>query len=539
VSSTPISPADLDLNRYTQGEDQYVNFAEDIHGLELADTQERVARAVTQHRRVLVMSGNGVGKSFIAALIKHGFVETNLDSTAIGTSGSYSQFEDAVWRTLKTLHKEAKRRFGLPGECYDGGQPSLEIDDDWFAKIVSPRDPGDLEGRHAADVFVLIEEADKAYITAEHFDSAGSSVTDGNDRMLAVCNPPRDETNVVADILESDRWHVIQFSSFESHNVLVDAGELDADPIPGLVDLPTIAEDWEDWNGEPWPGAPEHWRGEGEYPRVANLNDRVEAGDTEREAVVETLRPGFDEAREAHLRRDDLNERWYRRRAGVIPPSAADENRPIELEDVEAAYVDPHRFTPTGPRCGTGIDVARSSDRTVQIDERDGQLEVVYSEPGTDHSIQFETIWDNLDEEPEAPISIDAIGEGSGKADDTAARYPNVDRFKSGAEAVQDEDYKNRWTEGVCELGNWLAAGGTFSDTRLRRELQIAARVLTLEERYYSNREDEVFVSDPKSKVEDRLGHSPDHLDAAMQAVLAAQDVVPDDDDGDAFLITY
>ena len=526
-SAGAIDPQDLDITRYTQGEDRYVRYAEEILGLQLADTQKRILRAVAKHRRVIVMSANGVGKSYTATALKHGFLETNLDSTALGTSGSYSQFEDAVWRPLKKLHKEAKQRLGLPGETYDGGQPRLEIDDDWFAKIVSPRDPGDLEGRHAADVLVVIEEADKKYITEEHFDSAGSSVTDGSDRMLAVCNPPRDETNVVAEKLESNRWHVIQFSSFESHNVLVDAGEIDEDHIPGLVDLPTIAEDWEDWNGEPWPEAPDQW--DGEYPGVAVLNDRVEQGELEREDVLEVLRPGFDEARQAHDRREDLDERWYRRRAGIIPPAGAEKNRPFDLDAVNSSYVPPNEFHATGPRCGTGIDVARSGDRTVQIDERDGQLEVAYSEPGTDHTIQFEAMWDNLDEEPNAPISVDAIGEGSGKADDTAARFPNVERFKSGQDAVQSDEYKNRWTEGLVELGNWLEEGGTFSDSRLRRELQIAARTLTLEEKYYASREDEVFVADPKSKIKDRLGHSPDHLDAAIQAVLAAKDILSED----------
>ncbi|ELZ12490.1 hypothetical protein C478_10451 [Natrinema thermotolerans DSM 11552] len=528
-SADVVDPQNLDITRYTQGDDRYVRYAEEILGLELADTQKRILRAVAKHRRLIVMSANGVGKSYTATALKHGFLETNLDSTALGTSGSYSQFEDAVWRPLKKLHKEAKQRLGLPGETYDGGQPRLEIDDDWFAKIVSPRDPGDLEGRHAADVLVVIEEADKKYITAEHFDSAGSSVTDGSDRMLAVCNPPRDETNVVAEKLESNRWHVIQFSSFESHNVLVDAGELDADHIPGLVDLPTIAEDWEDWNSEPWPEAPTHW--DGDYPGVAMLNDRVEAGDLEREDVIEILRPGFDEARQAHDRREDLDERWYRRRAGIIPPAGAEKNRPFDLDAVDSSYVPPNKFRATGPRCGTGVDVARSGDRTVQIDERKDQLDVAYSEPGTDHTVQFNTIWDNLDEEPNATISIDAIGEGSGKADDTAARYPDVDRFKAGEEAAQSDEYKDRWTEGLCELGNWLEAGGTFSDSRLRRELQIAARTLTLEENYYASRGDEVYVADPKSKVEDRLGHSPDHLDAAIMAVLASKGVIPEDED--------
>jgi hypothetical protein len=545
-----VSPTNIEITDYVEGRDRYVNFAKDVDDLQLAQSQKRILRAVAEHRRVLVMSGNGVGKSYTVGAFKHGFVSTNIDSVALGTSGSYSQFVDSVWRPLKNLHKQAKQRLGLPGETYDGGQPRLEIDAEWFAKVVSPRDPGDLEGRHAADVLVVIEEADKQYITEEHFDAAGSSITGGSDRMLAVCNPPRDETNVVADKLESDRWHVIQFSSFDSHNVRVDAGEIDTSHIPGLVDLPTIAEDWEEWTGEDWPGARERW--DGDYPGVAILNDWVDSGDGDRSEVVDALRPGVDEVRrmsapklddgELTFRnnaafpdnpdfREDLDERWYRRRAGIMPPAGASKNRPIELEAVNRAY-QPDGVDTSRGRSGVGIDVARSGDRTVMVSECDGVLTVDYSEPGTDHTVQFNEIWDELEETPRVPISIDAIGEGSGKADDTAARFPDVERFKSGQNAAQEEEYKDRWTEGLCELGNWLAEGGRIADTRLRKELQIAARALTLEERFYSAREDEVYKADPKDKVEDRLGRSPDHLDAALMAVLAAKGIQPEEDTG-------
>jgi len=84
------------------------------------------------------------------------------------------------------------------------------------------------------------------------------------------------------------------------------------------------------------------------------------------------------------------------------------------------------------------------------------------------HTIQFEDIWELLDETPSVPIAVDAVGEGSGKADDTAARYAAVERFKSGETAVQEGEYKDRWTEGLCEFGEWLQDGGIVADAALR-----------------------------------------------------------------------
>lgn len=487
-----VAAQDLEIERYTQGRDRYVHFAEDVLDLQLADTQKEILRALADHRRIIVMSGNGVGKSYTVAIAKLAFLVTNIDSICLGTSGSYSQFVDAAWRPMKALHADAKQRLGIPGETYDGGQPRLEIDDEWFAKVVSPRDPGDLEGRHAARILVVIEEADKQYITTEHFDSAGSSVTDTNDRMLAVCNPPQDRTGAVAEKLESDRWHVIQFSSFESHNVLVDAGELDAPKIPGLVDLETLKADWEAWNDEPW--------------------------------------PGFEEARTAHERRDDLDERWYRRRAGVIPPDGAAAHRPIHLADVEAAWNCDHPQV-TAPPAGSGIDVARSGDRTVlataknRTDGVPGPIDIEYSRQGANHATQEADLSEILERYPDHPTPVDAVGEGSGLADNLQERFPDVIRFRSGGTPTEETEYDDCWAEGLAALGQWLRDGGSINDRKLREELLVAARVVRFDERHLASRGEDgadVLSATSKEKIKERLGRSPDHLDAAMMAVWAA-----------------
>jgi hypothetical protein len=492
-----VTAGQLDPNQFLEGEDRYVRFAEDVLGLTLTREQKRVLRAVVEHERVIIESGNGVGKSYIVAVLKLAFVCTNLDSTVLGTSGSYSQYVDAVWRPMKTLHREAKQRVGLPGETYDGGQPTLEIDDDWFAKVVSPRDPGDLEGRHAESMLVVIEEADKAYITDEHFDSAGSSITDDNDRMVAICNPPKDESNAVHERLESGRWHTIRFSSLDSHNVRVDAGELEAEKIPGLIDLETIQEDWEAWNGEPWPG----------------LEEARRVSDPDRSAF-----------------RTDLDERWYRRRAGVMPPAGAAAHRPIYVDDVEAAWDRDHPHLTTGPS-GSGIDVARSGDRTVletarfRTDGRPGPIDVKYSEQGTNHATQESTLRDLLEQWPDHPTPVDAVGEGSALADSLQEAYPEVIRFKAGGTPTEDTEYDDCWAEGLASLGQWLRDGGSIDDRRLREELLIAARTVTFEERHLASRGQDgadVLTATSKEAIKERLGRSPDHLDAAMMAAWAA-----------------
>ncbi|PSP80177.1 hypothetical protein BRC81_03015 [Halobacteriales archaeon QS_1_68_20] len=490
MSATTEADVDVDLSRYTDGPDRYVNFAREVLGIQLAAQQECILRALATNQRTVIMSGNGPGKSFGVAIAKLAFLVTNPGATVLGTSGSYSQYVDAVWRPMKQLHARLNERLPVDlGTPNDGGQPTLELDTDWFAKVVSPRDPGDLEGRHAEAVLVVIEEADKAYIGDEHFDSAGSSITDANDRMLAICNPPRDEANAVYERLESDRWHRIQFSTLESHNVRVDAGELDAEKIPGITDLSTVREDWEAWNGEPWPG-------------------------------IEQARRWSDPDDEAF--REDLDERWYRRRAGVMPPTAAAAHRPIERADVKAAW-EREPETVTDVPQASAVDVARSgADDTVAASVMGQALPIRYEESGDSHTAQRDDLTARFEGDPDHPIAVDALGEGSGLADMLEERFPETIRFGAGNEPSNTAAYYSCWEEGLDLLGDWLANGGSIDDRKLYEELLVAARTVEFEERHYASRGTEVLkATASKADLKDRLGRSPDRLDAAYMAVWA------------------
>jgi hypothetical protein len=350
-------------------------------------------------------------------------------------------------------------------------------------------------------MLVTVEEADKPDITREHFDSAESMLTGPEDRILAVGNPPRDETNVAYELRESDRWHTVQFSSFDSHNVRVDAGELEADRVPGLVDLATVRDDWENWNGEAW--------------------------------------PGLGAAREAHKVNDSLDERWFRRRAGVIPPAGAAAHRPFDVATVQAAYDRAAADAGETPSA-VGIDVARSGDRTVMVGVHGDALRVHYSEPGADHRTQTRRLQALLDEWRTPDIAVDAVGEGSGLADTLATNYDDVERFKAGAEAVAGEEYRDCWTEGLAELGTFLE-DGSIADDRLREELLAAGRTIEYEETYLSNRGPSgaaVLDATSKAGVKERLGRSPDHLDAALMAVWA-RDASGDDGIDPATAFTF
>lgn len=460
------------------GRDKYVRVARDFLGVRLTHQQRRILRAVAANKRVVVQSANGVGKSFTAAALNGAFLLRHPGSICIPTSGSYGVLEDVLWKPLRRLWAEND----LPGRTLQS-PPRIELghDEEWYMRAASPKHAGNLEGRHAEHLLVTIEEADKPDISRQHIDSAESLLTGPGGRLVVIANPPHDESNLVADLRESERWCDIQFSALDSHNVRVDAGESDAERIPGLVGLETIRGDWESWNDEPW--------------------------------------PGLDAAREQSRERDDLDTRWYRRRAGRMPPDDADRWRPWSGGDVEAAFArsPDHRPTPEA----LGVDVARRVDQTVAIGLHD-DVAVVERKTQAPHPEQRRWFVEQLQNWPQIPVAVDAIGKGEPLAEELADRFPDVRRFEANATPEDDSEYRTKWARGLALVGEWLRGGGAFNDDRLYEELRVAARTVEFSERHLSSR-GTVIEATAKDAIKDDLGRSPDHLDALLMALTASE----------------
>lgn len=485
MSLTPAVKQRLPEN-YT-GTTKYWKAFEDWFGVTLTQEQRQIAEALALNQYLHVEGANGFGKTFGTVAIALAFWARHYPSSVVITSGTYGKLKRTFCSDAEKLHQDSP----LFGRWKWSPNPHIDVDGEptWQFEVMSPEDHGELEGIHNDYTLVIVDEADKKDIDLATLDSLDSLISDKNDRMLILSNPPEDESNSLENLDEIGLNPVkMQFSTFESHNVLVELGEREGDMIPGLATLDRLQKKWESHNSTSWPG----------FTEAKNMSD-----------------PNHEAFRE------DLSTIWYRRFAGVKPPSGAAKLRPFYLTQVDKAF-DEH-VTTTNTRQATGIDVARSSDKTVMISERENVLTVDYSKPGTNHTVQFNAMWEILDKSPTKPITVDAIGEGSGKADDTSNLYPSVHRFKSSEDAFQSDTYKDCWTEALCEFGKWMKRGGTFSDTTLRQELQIAARTIELEEKFYQSRSDNVYKASSKDKVKEVLGRSPDHLDAAIMAVWAKQ----------------
>jgi hypothetical protein len=143
---------------------------------------------------------------------------------------------------------------------------------------------------------------------------------------------------------------------------------------------------------------------------------------------------------------------------------------------------------------------------------------------GADHTEQEDELRDVYDDCEPHPMAIDAVGEGSGLADRLCLAYPEMIRYNAGSTPEDDTEYANCWTEGLALLGKWLENGGAIFDRTLYEQLATAARVVEYDTRHIASRGtngEDVLQATSKDKVKERLGHSPDYLDAAQMALWA------------------
>jgi len=478
-------------------EDRYARFAGTMLGLDRTRVFDAIAEALNNHKQTLVVGGNGVGKSYTVSALAIAALYTNPNVVVPVTAGNGDTVKNSIWKNVKSLWRGSP----LPGDYKDNDRSlHTEFDDKWFLECHSPKNPEDLEGDHNESVIYVIEEAEKPGITHEHIDSARSTLAE-DDHIIVLCNPPTDEANVVYDLQQKDSWHVLRFPTWESRNALVDRGLSSKEKIGGLSGVGKMQADWEEYHTEPWPG----------IDRVIEISSPyldADGNPTVREREKARSNPEF---------RDDLHERWYKRRAGIMPPQGSETWRPFSVAEVRAAWQRDAGHVRETPQ-SVGLDVARSADNTVMLGLHDSEERVHYETSGTNFEVQRPEIVSEIQQWPNPDITVDSTPMGRSLTDHLDSKFPNVHEFSNGERAVEETEYRDKWAEGLQAVGEWLRDGGSITTPELREELLAAARVLEFSEVTLRSR-GEIVEATSKERVKEHLGRSPDYLDSLLMAV--------------------
>lgn len=162
--------------------DDPVAFEREVLGQRPWSKQVEILESVRDHRITAVRSCHGAGKSHVAAAVALWFLYAFPGSLVITTAPTDRQVRAILWKEIRTMHRQARRK--LAGRMLT---KSVEITSDWRAFGFATRIPDNLQGLHAADILVIVDEA--AGVLPEIWDAISALLTSEHARELAIGNP--------------------------------------------------------------------------------------------------------------------------------------------------------------------------------------------------------------------------------------------------------------------------------------------------------------------------------------------------------------
>lgn len=477
--------------------------------------QDEIARAVEEHRRVVVAATHSVSKSHTTSRIAAATIVTwppDLVRTIL-VAPTGRKVREVLLAYLRRLHL-AK---GLPGEVNDIGwkigkervAPALALD---------RSDETALSGYHVnGRLLIIVDEG--GGIT----DTVGRSINDvltGNASALVIGNFPTDtETTWFNRIWKSPEWHQISISAYDSPNFPRPYGK----SLRHLKDV----EKWERIARE----QPDH-------PAVkAGLYEEVgpctvcPSGGLAPHTIAEHL-VGPDWVREvvAEFGEDSA---YYTARVLAIPPTGLSD-KTLPMLWLEAILTD----EPAKPgRIKLGIDPAVDGGDELSISRMIGRrVEHVHASSGADNADSVRVAGKCLQAIREAEalhkkwgidgpvrVKIDAAGVGRGVSDLLLAwgregqHGAKVIPVQSAARAHDPERFENQRSEMWWTFREAINPETAEED---RLELAVDMRVLSqLSEPGYSETTRGKIVVERKPEVKKRIKRSPDRADSTLLAV--------------------
>jgi hypothetical protein len=146
--------------------------------------QREICRSVDQCRMTVVVTGNGVGKTYVGARIALGFLYSHNPSIVATFAPTQDMLESVLWREIRKAHAES--RLPLGGKIAGSSPINLDLGDKWFAFGHVSNKVETMSGKHSGNMLAIVDEASGApAIVYEALDSLNPS------RTLLIGNPLR------------------------------------------------------------------------------------------------------------------------------------------------------------------------------------------------------------------------------------------------------------------------------------------------------------------------------------------------------------
>jgi hypothetical protein len=184
----------------------------------LMPSQKMICKAIAEHDRVLVRSGNGTGKSYLAAALARWWYEVYPEGVCLISAPTERQMTDVIWRYI------AGQRPRCPGIA--PSSPMAKTSPHHFMAGYTANSAEAFQGRHDDNLLIIFDEA--TAIDPEFWDAAEGMLTGRNSKWLVLLNPLDTSCRAYSEE-KSGKWHVIEI------NTLLDRGPVHPDWINSRV----------------------------------------------------------------------------------------------------------------------------------------------------------------------------------------------------------------------------------------------------------------------------------------------------------------
>lgn len=444
-------------------------------GVWLDRDQCNIIRAVETNRKVVVRSGHARGKDYLSAALAVIYLFVKVPSKVIMTAPTGRQVSDIMLAEVsnifdKSTQKDKFIKLSNKIKCIDDATHFLE---GFKAKDKATTD---WAGYHSRNVLVIVTEA--SGIEDETFEAIEGLLT-GNSKLLIVGNPTR-TTGYFYNAFLSPQFKKFSLSCLDAINV-----KRKKVVIPGQVDYLWV---WE---------------------RVQDWCEQISESDVDKE------------------KHDFLfDDNWYRPNSLFVKKVIGDfyqdtEETLVPLHWIERAnnnYDNWNKKIDENIRLRLGADVAgMGRDMCVRCYRRKNIVEKFERNAKLDHMKQAGKIKGELDKDEKNLAFIDTIGEGAG----VYSRLAELDckgaisaKFSENASDLSDltDQYEFANMRAYCywAVRDWLNPKNNFNPM-LPRDDKLSEELTRI--KWFIQSSGKIII-EPKEKIKDRIGRSPDTADS-------------------------
>lgn len=211
-------------------------------GMHLWSKQAEIGRSIVENKRTAVKSSNGVGKSFLAALLVCWWVDVHPVGKAlvVTTAPTFDQVTRILWRYIRTIHAKYK----LPGKVLETNEWKINGTLVAFGRKPDDQDISSFQGFHEDYVLAIADEA--GGISQVLYTGLEAITTNDFARILTIGNPDNRGTEFHRTFQNVDApWARFTISAFDTPGF---TGEkVPADIAKGLTSKSWVEDRIKEW----------------------------------------------------------------------------------------------------------------------------------------------------------------------------------------------------------------------------------------------------------------------------------------------------